>query len=152
MVNWTSHESYSLLPIPCAFICSRSACGTVQVSEWPRPLRRGLGALEHWDRGFESRSSHGCMSASFRVLLSHISRGLAMDRSPIQGVLPKCLEGFWGVKLTTHSHLVPWSRMRGELHAFLTSALQSDEWSASRPGRFTSGTHWTGAWWTSEPV
>jgi hypothetical protein len=29
---------------------------------------------------------------------------------------------------------------------FLTSALVGDEWSASRPGRFTAGTHWIGGW------
>jgi hypothetical protein len=34
---------------------------------------------------------------------------------------------------------------------FLTSALVGDEWSASRPGRFTlgeraPGTHWVGGW------
>jgi len=29
------------------------------------------------------------------------------------------------------------SRGKGILHAFLTSALHGDEWSASRPGRFT---------------
>jgi hypothetical protein len=28
-----------------------------------------------------------------------------------------------------------------EIHEFLTSALVGDEWSASRPGRFTPGTH-----------
>jgi hypothetical protein len=44
---------------------------------------------------------------------------------------------YWGVEL--------W------LHAFLTSALDGDEWSASSPGRFTpreraSGTHWIGGW------
>jgi hypothetical protein len=32
------------------------------------------------------------------------------------------------------------------VHAFLTSALFEDEWSASRPGRFTPGTHLIGAW------
>jgi hypothetical protein len=37
------------------------------------------------------------------------------------------------------------------IQAFLTSALDVGEWSASRPGRFTpreraSGTHWTGGW------
>jgi len=36
-----------------------------------------------------------------------------------------------------------------QFHAFLTSALEGSEWSASRHGRFTSGvkdagTHWTG--------
>jgi hypothetical protein len=38
-----------------------------------------------------------------------------------------------------------------EIHIFLTSALVGGEWSASRPGRFTSGeiapgTHWIGGW------
>jgi hypothetical protein len=33
-----------------------------------------------------------------------------------------------------------------QLHIFLTSALAGDEWSASRPGRFTPGTHWIGDW------
>jgi len=38
-----------------------------------------------------------------------------------------------------------------ELHAFLTSALDADHWSASRSGRFTprertSGIHWIGEW------
>jgi hypothetical protein len=38
-----------------------------------------------------------------------------------------------------------------ELHAFLTSAPDGGEWSASRPGRFTagegdSGTYWIGVW------
>jgi hypothetical protein len=38
-----------------------------------------------------------------------------------------------------------------EIHIFLTSALAGDEWSASRPCRFTpgeiaSGTHWMGGW------
>jgi hypothetical protein len=37
-------------------------------------------------------------------------------------------------------------------YSFLTSALDGDEWSASRPGRAftpgegTPGTHWTGGW------
>jgi hypothetical protein len=30
------------------------------------------------------------------------------------------------------------------IHIFLTSALVGEEWSASRPGRFTPGTHCTG--------
>jgi hypothetical protein len=37
------------------------------------------------------------------------------------------------------------------LYAFLTSVLEGGEWSASRPGSFSSGerapsTHWTGGW------
>jgi hypothetical protein len=31
-----------------------------------------------------------------------------------------------------------------QIHIFLTSALVGGEWSASRPCRFTSGTHWIG--------
>jgi hypothetical protein len=33
-----------------------------------------------------------------------------------------------------------------QLHVFLTSVLVVGEWSASRPGRFTPGTHWIGSW------
>jgi hypothetical protein len=33
-----------------------------------------------------------------------------------------------------------------QIHASLTSALAGGEWSASRPGRFTPGTHWIGGW------
>jgi hypothetical protein len=32
------------------------------------------------------------------------------------------------------------------IHVFLTSELFSSGWSASRPGRFTPGTHWIGGW------
>jgi hypothetical protein len=47
------------------------------------------------------------------------------------------MEAYWGVEIY--------------LHAFLTSALDGGEWSASRPGRFTRrerapGTHWKGGW------
>jgi hypothetical protein len=31
-----------------------------------------------------------------------------------------------------------------QIHIFLMSALAGDEWSASRPGRFTPGTYWIG--------
>jgi hypothetical protein len=33
-----------------------------------------------------------------------------------------------------------------KIHVFLTSALDGDEWSVSRPGHFTPGNHWTGHW------
>jgi hypothetical protein len=33
-----------------------------------------------------------------------------------------------------------------QIHIFLTSAIVRGEWSASRPGRFTPGTHWRGGW------
>jgi hypothetical protein len=32
------------------------------------------------------------------------------------------------------------------MHIFLTLALVGGEWSVSRPGRFTPGTHWIGGW------
>jgi hypothetical protein len=32
------------------------------------------------------------------------------------------------------------------IHVFMTSALVGGEWSASRPGRFTIGTHWIGGY------
>jgi hypothetical protein len=45
----------------------------------------GLGC---WDRGFESRLMHGCLSASFCVVLSCVGRGLATGWSLVQGILP----------------------------------------------------------------
>jgi hypothetical protein len=33
-----------------------------------------------------------------------------------------------------------------QIHILLTSAVAGDEWSASRPGPFTPGTHWIGGW------
>jgi hypothetical protein len=39
-----------------------------------------------------------------------------------------------------------------EVHIFLTSALVRGEWSATRSGRFTLGTHWRGGWVVPEPL
>jgi hypothetical protein len=33
-----------------------------------------------------------------------------------------------------------------QIHALLITALVGCEWSVSRPGRFTHGTHWIGGW------
>jgi hypothetical protein len=51
-----------------------------------------LRSLEHWDRGFESYSRHGCVFA-FIVLLcsSCVGSGLATGWSPVQGILPTVL-------------------------------------------------------------
>jgi hypothetical protein len=42
----------------------------------------------------ESCLRHGCISAFFCVVLSCVGLGLAMGWSPVQGVLPKWLNGF----------------------------------------------------------
>jgi hypothetical protein len=57
-------------------------------SQWPCGLRRGSWPVGCWDRGFESRSRHGCLSASFCVVLPCVGRGLATGWSLVQGVLP----------------------------------------------------------------
>jgi hypothetical protein len=57
-------------------------------SQWPCGLRRGSWLVGCWDRGFESRSRHGCLSASFCVVLSCVGRNLATGWSLVQGVLP----------------------------------------------------------------
>jgi hypothetical protein len=46
-----------------------------------------LRPLKHWDRGFESLSSHGYLSF-FVFVLSCVGSDLATGCSPIQGVLP----------------------------------------------------------------
>jgi hypothetical protein len=46
-------------------------------SQWPCGLRRGSWPVGCWDRVFESPSRHGCLSASFCVVLSYVGRGLA---------------------------------------------------------------------------
>jgi hypothetical protein len=67
-----------------------------------------------------------------------------------------------GKRLRVKSELVPVLQLsttprrrtagvKVQFHAFLTSALDGGEWSASLPGRFTpreraSGSHWIGAW------
>jgi hypothetical protein len=53
--------------------------------------------------------------------------------------------------LTKHHAMKTYWRSAVWLHAFLTSALDGGEWSASRQGHFTPrekapGTPWTGGW------
>jgi hypothetical protein len=53
--------------------------------------------------------------------------------------------------LTKHHAMKTHWGVEVQLHAFLTSALDGGEWSASRPGCFTPkerspGTHWIGGW------
>jgi hypothetical protein len=48
----------------------------VRRSPWPRGPRRWSWPLGYWDRVFESRSGHGCLSLCFCVVLSCVGRGL----------------------------------------------------------------------------
>jgi hypothetical protein len=47
-----------------------------------------LRPLKHWDRGFESHSRHGGLTAFILVVLSCVDSGLTTGWSPIQRVLP----------------------------------------------------------------
>jgi hypothetical protein len=46
-----------------------------------------LRSLEHWDRGFESHSRHGCMCTFILCMLLRVGSGLATGWSPVQRVL-----------------------------------------------------------------
>jgi len=105
---WRFHGGPCSLPEQCSS-CYLNACGmfyrqqscsynysatsfskflySLNRPQWPR----GFGLLEIWDRGLEFCSKHGCTFAFLCVAPSCESRGLAMGRSPIQGVLQKCL-------------------------------------------------------------
>jgi len=63
----------------------------------------GLGPPEHWSREFQSHSRHRCMHECFCVMLSCVGRRLAMGRSPVQKVIPKCLHGFKVSELISES-------------------------------------------------
>jgi hypothetical protein len=51
-------------------------------------MRRGAWPVGCWDRGFESHSRHGRLSASFCVVFSCVGRGFATGWSLVQGDLP----------------------------------------------------------------
>jgi len=62
--------------------------------QWSRVLRCVLfPTLRRVSRGFKSRSKHGHMPMFLCVVLFCVDRGLAIVRSPIQGILLKCLNG-----------------------------------------------------------
>jgi hypothetical protein len=70
---------------PCIIIIIMEVAGPNDRAVWGT---YGLRPLEHWDRGFESRSRHGCVSVFFCVVLSCVGSGLEMGTSPVEGVLP----------------------------------------------------------------
>jgi hypothetical protein len=52
----------------------------------------------------------------------------------------------WMYEVTEHYTMKTYGGADVWTHVFLTLALYGDEWSLSRPGRFTPGTHWIGGW------
>jgi hypothetical protein len=74
----------------------------------PRGVGRGSWPLGYWDRRFESRSRHGCLSSSFCVVLYCVGRGLTTGWSLVQGVLPNVLN------VVIISEVIPnWNRPQG---------------------------------------
>jgi hypothetical protein len=72
------------------------------------------------------------------------------SRGEARGIFHLCLKvKVMSLCLTKHHAMKTYWEV--EVYAFLTLALDGDEWSASRPGRFTPrerapGTHWIGGW------
>jgi len=64
--------------------------GASLIGEWVDMY--GVRPLEHWDRGLESSSKHGCVSIFLCVIPSCVGRDLVMGRFPVLGVLSKCLK------------------------------------------------------------
>jgi hypothetical protein len=62
----------------CTNICLYfpHACNKYVQYRWPRGLKRRSWPLGYWDRGFESRSRHGCLSLCFCVKLPCVGGGL----------------------------------------------------------------------------
>jgi hypothetical protein len=68
-------HDYKYLYFPNHYICNRVII--INSSHSGRAVL-GVGLpVVCWDRGFESRLRHGCLSASFCVVLSCVGRGLA---------------------------------------------------------------------------
>jgi hypothetical protein len=62
----------------------------VNRSRWPRGLRRTFWPFRYWDRGFESRSRHGCLC--FCAVLSCVREVFAMGWSLVQRSPTACLK------------------------------------------------------------
>jgi hypothetical protein len=71
------HELCKFVNINCKVLGNPVPVSLTRRSHWPCGLRRGSWPVGCWDRGFESRSRHGCLSASFCVVLFCVGRGLA---------------------------------------------------------------------------
>jgi hypothetical protein len=67
------------------------------------------------------------------------------------GMTSKYLSVKLSLCLTKHHAVKTYWGVEVQRHTFLTAALEGDEWSDSRPGRFTPGervpsSHWIGSW------
>jgi hypothetical protein len=96
------------------------------------------GALCFCARGCTRTKLHRCTRLSTIFITQR-----AIGYSKVKVKLSLCLTKYHAVKV--------YEGVVVQLHAFLTSAVDGDEWSASRPGRFTlgertSGTHFIGGW------
>jgi hypothetical protein len=79
--RWTSPLTYGYI------------CNFINVLYSVNPVSAGHSGHAVWGRlvagmWFESRSRHGCLTASFCVVLSCVGRGLATGWLLVQGVLP----------------------------------------------------------------
>jgi hypothetical protein len=80
-------------------------------------------------------------TATFRIEDIYILKDFHHDRSI------HSRKNFYKAKLSlylTNKHYAMKAYRRVDI--FLSSALDGSEWSASRSGRFTPGTHWIGDW------
>jgi hypothetical protein len=101
--------------------------------QWPRGLRRRLWSLGGWERGFESRLWHGCLSSSFCVVLICLGRGLydglitRPEETPeylhIKSEIVSNLTCFWFRAGNVYTWQVTWSRQPAHLNCLSTCLM-----------------------------
>jgi hypothetical protein len=68
LVETDSRDPVIKITMPVRIVCVGILFYTEHIcvmSQWPCGLRRGSWPVGCWDRGFESRSRHGCLSLVF---------------------------------------------------------------------------------------